>query len=165
MLFVTCILIFPVVHRHTAIVVHGKEFFFSGEGINSCPPVSVHLTISFPSAQNYGSCRSVFWSVTDSYHHVYPFFHLRLVRPSASPTPLWIWASRRCLRRSSPSTWPRWSRAHTGKHSGSSRASMIVEKDQLALLLLPISVIRVEISPHKMTFALLLLTNLHWCSS
>lgn len=23
---------------HTAIVVHGKEFFFVGEGINSCPP-------------------------------------------------------------------------------------------------------------------------------
>ncbi|XP_075889764.1 desumoylating isopeptidase 1-like [Nelusetta ayraudi] len=23
---------------HTGIVVHGKEFFFSGEGINNCPP-------------------------------------------------------------------------------------------------------------------------------
>uniref|UniRef100_A0A3Q3VZ83 palmitoyl-protein hydrolase n=1 Tax=Mola mola TaxID=94237 RepID=A0A3Q3VZ83_MOLML len=28
---------------HTAIVVHGKEFFFSGEGINSCAPAGTPL--------------------------------------------------------------------------------------------------------------------------
>ncbi|XP_032357535.1 desumoylating isopeptidase 1-like isoform X2 [Etheostoma spectabile] len=27
-----------VFYRHTAIVVHEKEFFFVGEGINNCPP-------------------------------------------------------------------------------------------------------------------------------
>lgn len=28
-----------VSYRHTGVVVHGKEFFFGGEGINNCPPV------------------------------------------------------------------------------------------------------------------------------
>lgn len=35
-----------VSYRHTAIVVHGKEFFFSGEGINSCAPVRISLLLS-----------------------------------------------------------------------------------------------------------------------
>lgn len=45
----TCIIMFLVVYRHTAIVVYGKEFFFSGEGINNCPPVSIHVILTFPS--------------------------------------------------------------------------------------------------------------------
>lgn len=28
---------------HTAIVIHGKEFFFSGQGINSCPPAGTPI--------------------------------------------------------------------------------------------------------------------------
>ncbi|XP_031153784.1 desumoylating isopeptidase 1b isoform X2 [Sander lucioperca] len=32
-----------VCYRHTAIVVHGKQFFFVGEGINNCPPGGTSL--------------------------------------------------------------------------------------------------------------------------
>lgn len=47
-----CVLMF---YRHTAIVVHGKEYYFVAEGINSCLPVRI-TSVFFFFATFYTQC-------------------------------------------------------------------------------------------------------------
>ncbi|KAF1374174.1 hypothetical protein PFLUV_G00246810 [Perca fluviatilis] len=58
---------------HTAIVVHGKEFFFVGEGINNCPPGGTPLVLSVISRKNasilsFPATHPAFSTLVDTYN-------------------------------------------------------------------------------------------------
>lgn len=126
-------------YRHTAIVVHGKEFFFVGEGINNCPPVRVGIILFlkhkahnlqsrwFTGNRNH-SWRNGWRSACLGVLQVVVLrclcaLNLRPARLWVSPTPRWTWAPLRCPKTSSWSTCSPWRSPRTGVCSGSSHRS------------------------------------------
>ncbi|MED6268387.1 hypothetical protein CHARACLAT_021919 [Characodon lateralis] len=68
---------------HTGVVVHGKEFFFGGAGINHCPPVRITSIISAKSGVYFIASISV---------EMCMFVCLSLALYWATRTRWWTWA-------------------------------------------------------------------------